>query len=441
MPLPVRLRSALAAVVVGGCAAGVVAVLALSASASSARRDFDTQVSEEVGEIFRLMAGYHSVTQVALAEPGAGSTKRIGLYDSQGLFLGGTDPPPAWPEAGFTPGKATTVETADGQVWRSLAIPMTADSDSDLLVVSLSGEPLAAALRDVRLATAGFWALAVLAIGAGGYLLAGWTLGPIERLRRSADRLAASPEGRRLEVASTDEVGRLASTLNRALDQIEAHTESQRQFVAEASHELRTPLARLRADVEDARRAERSLSDVSTALDAIDTDIDHLVKLSDGLLALLGAGRSSSPMLPCTVESLLASVRRRMPDYPDLVVEAGAAATSAVECDLLQLAGAIANLVENAYVHGAPPVEITARLDAETVDLCVRDHGAGLDPEEMAKLTLPFARGLEAAGKKGSGLGLAIVAEVVRRHGGTLFVEDAAPGCRAIIRLPRRLET
>jgi signal transduction histidine kinase len=87
-----------------------------------------------------------------------------------------------------------------------------------------------------------------------------------------------------------------------------------------------------------------------------------------------------------------------------------------VEGDPELLTLAVRNLIDNALVHGAPPIEITV-TDGR---VAVRDHGPGLDPA----MGDPFDRGV--TGPTGNhGIGLAIVRWVAQVHNGTSILQPA----------------
>jgi two-component system, OmpR family, sensor histidine kinase MprB len=58
----------------------------------------------------------------------------------------------------------------------------------------------------------------------------------------------------------------------------------------------------------------------------------------------------------------------------------------------------------------------------------VRDHGSGVDPEDLPYVFDRFFRGRNSRGRQGSGLGLAIVRQVAEQHGGSVSVTNAADG-------------
>jgi signal transduction histidine kinase len=79
---------------------------------------------------------------------------------------------------------------------------------------------------------------------------------------------------------------------------------------------------------------------------------------------------------------------------------------------------------------------ITARRHPGFIELAVSDRGAGIAPEDRARITDRFVRLENSRSRPGSGLGLSLVAAVARLHGGVLRIGDNAPGLRAALELP-----
>ena len=101
------------------------------------------------------------------------------------------------------------------------------------------------------------------------------------------------------------------------------------------------------------------------------------------------------------------------------------------------------NLVDNASKYGdsedSPTIELTARASGKAVALCVRDHGPGIPETEKRTIFEPFAKAKadESGTKPGVGLGLALSRRLARQLRGDLTVEDADPGARFVLTLPR----
>ena len=99
----------------------------------------------------------------------------------------------------------------------------------------------------------------------------------------------------------------------------------------------------------------------------------------------------------------------------------------------------MANLLDNAlkYAGSAATVAMRATQDRDTVTLVVQDNGPGIPPEERTRVLERFYRLDRSRSTPGHGLGLSIVAAITALHGGTVSLEDAAPGLVVRLVLPR----
>jgi two-component system, OmpR family, sensor histidine kinase MprB len=91
-----------------------------------------------------------------------------------------------------------------------------------------------------------------------------------------------------------------------------------------------------------------------------------------------------------------------------------------------RLERAVANLLDNAAKWS--PRDGQVEVDLADGELRIRDHGPGIDPDDLPRVFDRFYRAPSARGVPGSGLGLAIVRQVVEEHGGTVTAENAADG-------------
>ena len=91
-----------------------------------------------------------------------------------------------------------------------------------------------------------------------------------------------------------------------------------------------------------------------------------------------------------------------------------------------RLARAINNLLDNAARHSPPGGTVELQVGPQGVE--VRDHGTGVDPEDLPYVFDRFFRGRNSRGRQGSGLGLAIVRQVAEQHGGSASVANAPDG-------------
>jgi signal transduction histidine kinase len=92
----------------------------------------------------------------------------------------------------------------------------------------------------------------------------------------------------------------------------------------------------------------------------------------------------------------------------------------------------IRNLVENAQLHGQPPIEVTVDRQNDLAVLRVCDHGPVIAESARERLFSMFYRIPGRSGPKGSGLGLALVKQITRRHGGDVVYDSERGSCFAV---------
>ncbi len=206
--------------------------------------------------------------------------------------------------------------------------------------------------------------------------------------------------------------------------------EALNMLLAGLSHDLRTPITRIRAAV-DLLPDDPS----STA------KREQIVRNCEVADRLVGTFRE---LARATAEPLHERV-----ELGSLVREAVAAAGDDLQvinehpqplwiapASAIGLERLLLNLIDNAYKHGAAPIEVTLRKQARQAVLSVRDHGTGVAAADRQRLLQPFFRGDVARTTPGMGLGLSIVQASVRRHGGTFDLLDAQPGLEVQVKLP-----
>ncbi|MFL5869809.1 MAG: ATP-binding protein [Solirubrobacterales bacterium] len=282
--------------------------------------------------------------------------------------------------------------------------------------------------------------VAGIVLGGGlGYLVSRAAVAPVQRLRRAAEEVATTRDlSRRIDDAGQDELAALARSFNQMLEALEDSVDAQRQLVADASHELRTPLASIRTNAE-----VLSQSDLLTDTERRAILADVVEQLGE-LTALVGdlidlardADHEREPARPVRLDLIASEVAERIQGrHPevDLRLELEPSAVRAVSS---QLERAISNLLDNAVKWSPPGAEVEVRVaDGE---LSVRDHGPGIDADDMPHVFDRFYRSAHARGTPGSGLGLAIVRHVAETAGGSVSAaNDPDGGARLSISLPR----
>ncbi len=335
---------------------------------------------------------------------------------------------------------------ADDDVERSDMLVVAAEAESggrDLHV--LAGRALAPVDESVSVTTRALLAgipVLLIVVGAVTWLVVGRALAPVERARADVDDISEHDLHRRVpEPAVDDEIGRLVRTLNRLLARLDESRQQQRRFVSDASHELRSPVATIRHHAEVAAAHPEAMSVAMLARDVLDEDL-RLERLVDDLTWIARADERGPDRTAAEVyldDLVLDEVRRAAATYA-VRVDASALSAGRVHGDAAELRRMVRNLVDNASRHAGSTVTITLSERADHVVLDVDDDGSGIADADRARVFERFVRLDEARSRDrgGSGLGLAIVAEIVRRHDGTVGVTDApSGGARFEVALPR----
>lgn len=207
-------------------------------------------------------------------------------------------------------------------------------------------------------------------------------------------------------------------------------------FIANASHELRTPLASLLGFIETLQGSARDDPRARDRFLAIMREQGlRMARLIEDLLSLSRIEQKEH-VRPDTVVDLTQATRGVIDALSPMAEELGvevrfaAAESTLVLGDRDELVRVAENLIENAIKYGVRTgeakglVEVVIAIKAKDAALSVRDHGNGISPEHLPRLTERFYRvdPGQSRAKNGTGLGLAIVKHILTRHRGRLAI-------------------
>lgn len=326
-----------------------------------------------------------------------------------------------------------------GQPEMAVGIPLPAAGAEFFSVFPLTDlASTLAILRDSLLPAA---AVTTLAGAFVGWWVSGRLLRPIGQTAQAASEVAHGRLDVRLEPASDPDLAALAQAFNQMTGALEARIERDARFASTVSHELRTPLTTLRASlaVLESRRHELS-EPAGRALDLLEGDLRRFHLLVQDLLEMsrIDAGTADVTLEPVRIGELVthAVAGRGRPTPVEL---AEPATRAVVMADKRRLERVLANLLDNAEVHGGGVRRLVVEGGDGRVRIAVEDAGPGVPAEERDRIFEPFARGRAARGRNtdGSGLGLALVEEHLQLLGGRAWVEDRnGGGARFVAELP-----
>lgn len=346
-------------------------------------------------------------------------------------------------------------------------------------------DELSAALR--RTSTASNALLGVAAV-ASVFLV--WYLlrrvsGPLDRLQRSAERIAAGDLDVEIAVPPVGPVRELAESMRATTERLKTEVDRarrqekfRRDFVANVSHEIKTPLTgilgaiQLLDDADGWRspvclgKCREILERQTLRLQTLVRDVLQLAELErrEDLDERAAVSDGDGARVPVPLDEIVRAAVRSCADS----LAVGDAAPRLLRCDAARVVGvsrlleqAALNLLTNAAKYGARPTVANATagengtslnqeenenafdVSLEVADgfasLVVRDFGDGVPAEFAERVFERFFRMQREYGRRpeGTGLGLPLVRQIATLHGGTVRCEPVdGPGARFVLTLP-----
>ena len=323
---------------------------------------------------------------------------------------------------------------------RLLAVPVQrAGRRLGTVVVGASRVPYEHTRRAALVASL---ALAVVLLAATT-LLARWLVGaalrPVKQMTEDAARWSERDLDRRFGLGEpTDELTRLAATLDGLLDRLSAGMRREQRFSTELSHELRTPLAKLTAQAQLLAGSDELPDALRPEAASIVASATQMRRVLDALMAAARAELDGARGRGDAVRAARAVVDAYQPLAHErgVALTLGAAPRSAragAERELVERM--LTPLIENALRLAAASVTLEIALRDGTVQIAVADDGPGVAPDETAAIFEPGRRGTQPGDHAGAGLGLALARRLARSAGGDVTAE-AGSGGRFVVRLP-----
>ena len=272
----------------------------------------------------------------------------------------------------------------------------------------------------------------IAAVFAGCYLAVRRLFYPLQDIRLGTRRIGEGQLDYRIPIRRQDELGRLSQRINRMADEVQRMLDGQRQLLLAMSHELRTPLTRARLALEFIHD-----KDVRSHLEYDLSSMERMItELLEGeRLNTQGRQMSRSRV---NLNKLMAEVMRG--DFPNdrhRVSLSVPPAPAHLSVNAARLRMLVRNLVENALRYNprdGEPVELSLRMEDGAAVIRVQDHGPGIEPEHLERVTGAFYRAdpSRGAGTGRHGLGLYLCRLIAEAHGGEVEVASP-PGSGACI--------
>lgn len=331
-------------------------------------------------------------------------------------------------------GGIETVNTADHFNLRIQVEPVIVNGQAHVLEVAQSLATIDPVLQSmvVALVLVVMVFLALLVVFSA--MLIGRALSPVKAVTAAAQSISSSSDlSRRVNYQGpNDEIGQLAKTFDRMIDQLDGQLRAQRSFVADASHELRGPLTVIRGNL-DLLKRNMSEDDRRESLRALEAESNRMAGVVNDLLVLaeIESRPLEQPRMISLKEIVLDAQERALLPGIQHRITVDRQEDLWVEGDEHKLDQMVGNLVSNAVKYTPEGGSVTLSLfrDGEWARIEVADTGLGIPPEHLPHIFDRFYRVDKARSRAGggTGLGLAIVKGIAEQHGGRVAV-TSQPG-------------
>jgi PAS domain S-box-containing protein len=251
------------------------------------------------------------------------------------------------------------------------------------------------------------------------------------------ERKRAEAERKRLE----DDLRKLANDLSEA-------DRRKNEFLATLSHELRNPLAPLRNTLELLKRGGADPKSVPYALETMERQLGHLVRLVDDLLDLNRITHSRIDLrkerveLAGLIDQVVAATRSLAESARHELRVTTPVEPIYVEADPVRLSQILGNLLNNACKYTSPggTIGVAAERQGNEAVVKISDNGIGIPPDKLDSIFEMFSQVDQSLARSqgGLGIGLALVKRLIEMHGGSVQATSAGidQGSEFVVRLP-----
>lgn len=254
---------------------------------------------------------------------------------------------------------------------------------------------------------------------------------PIKAMRNFAIKVGRGHLGEKLDIRQNDELGQLATELNRMSERLASLDQERRAFLANVSHELRTPVSNVHVTLEALESGADGEPELRSRF--IQTALDETSRLSRLIKDLLDLGRLEAGVTPLesqpiSLQNLLNRAVRAMEsrtrskgmgihlDLPNAQIQG----------DPERLLQAFLNVLDNAIKHSVPDslVFVSGKVDSAQVAVQIQDQGPGIKESDLPHIFEQFYTADPSRQGSGTGLGLAIAKRIVEAHGGSITASN-----------------
>ncbi len=274
-----------------------------------------------------------------------------------------------------------------------------------------------------------YTAVVIVIVVLFSFWLSGKIANPLIRMKDEAVKLSNANYDVVFDGGSFTETQELASTLNKASEQLEKVDELRRDLMANVSHDIRTPLTNIRAYAEMVRdlsgddpvKREKHLNVIireTEYMTRLVNEMSELSKMQSGNYEL----HYENINLLEKVEEII-ELDHPMIESSGVLVHVDIPSSIMIYADDLKIGEVIHNFLSNALKHTESGKNVTIRgmvlEDEETIRVEIIDEGEGIPEDEIEQIWNRYQKSSKSFSRTltSTGLGLAIVKAILERHG------------------------
>lgn len=271
---------------------------------------------------------------------------------------------------------------------------------------------------------------------------------PLKQISQAAKVIADGEFEKRLDIASNDEIGELATSFNNMAKALENQENMRKEFVANVTHELRTPMTSLKGFIDGILDGTIPQEKHKDYLAIVKDETERLNRLINTLLILtrIEAGEMKLDTTSFNINELL---RRAVIKLEGQIVRKNIQVQALFEEDDLfviadkdAIESVVINLFYNAikFTPDGGQIIISAESVKNKVHVIIQDTGIGIDPKDIDNVWDRFYKSDKSRSrdKNSAGLGLSIVKRIINAHNENIWVDSRVDkGAKFIFTLKR----
>ena len=249
---------------------------------------------------------------------------------------------------------------------------------------------------------------------------------PIVNLAKAAEKFGKGDYIKEFKPSGAKEIRQAAYEFDKMRKRISVHLNQRSEMLSGISHDLRTPLTRLKLQLALLKQQDlaKKMSD----------DIEEMERMLNEYLEFSRNQKSEDTELT-DIDSLISDVIKK---YNNEKIKTNFSDNIKIYLRKNPFKRCLSNLIDNGLSYGTKVNVSTKKINSNLI-IIIDDNGPGIPQEEYEKVIKPFYRIDKSRGqnKSGVGLGLSIANDIIRSHGGNIFLEKSPlKGLRVKISLP-----